>query len=59
MADKKRRALIKPGSTTTEDSQRLEILDLGSRLMYYVEKAKELISNFLYDVAQMYLMHLK
>ena len=26
-----RRVLIKPGSTTTEDSQRLEILDLGRR----------------------------
>ena len=25
------RVLIKPGSTTTEDSPRLEILDLGSR----------------------------
>ena len=25
------RVFIKPGSTTTEDSQRLEILDLGSR----------------------------
>ena len=25
------RVLIKPGSITTEDSQRLEILDLGSR----------------------------
>ena len=39
--------LIKPESTTTEDSQRLEIFDLGSRciFMYYVEKTKVLISG--------------
>ena len=67
------RVLIKPGSTTTEASQRLESLDLGSRCNVLCRENKGADqrcgcraaylrlakSNFSHDAAQMYLVHLK
>ena len=60
------RVFIKPGSTTTEDSQRLEILDLGSICNVLCRENKGAamqlicvfvfrICKFSHDAAQMYI----